>query len=206
MIHIIYLAAGNSKRFGSNKLVAPLAGKPVFLYGLECLAALTQKRADCDLTVVTRTLEIVVAAARLNIPCVESSLSEKGISFSIRAGIDAVEPLKQTDYLLFVLADQPWLTCESVNKLLDITQTGCVAATASFGDIVGSPTLFSANLSTELKRLEGDQGGRRVLNRYPKQVLRVQVGDIRELLDIDQPNDLLGEAELESSVTIARNP
>ncbi len=190
MIHIIYLAAGNARRFGSNKLLALLAGKPVFLYGLERMVTLTQKRKDCDLTVVTRTPEISKAAVRWNVPVVESASSEKGISFSIQAGIEAVEPLNPADYLVFVLADQPWLSCESVNKLLDAAQTNCMAATAAFSDIDGSPTLFSAAWIPELKKLEGDQGGRRILKRYPDQVLRVQVKDARELLDIDQPEHL----------------
>ena len=34
---MIYLAAGNSRRFGSNKLYADLNGKPMFLHGLEAL-------------------------------------------------------------------------------------------------------------------------------------------------------------------------
>lgn len=195
MIHMIYLAAGNARRFGSNKLLAPLAGKPVFLYGLERMAALAQKRKDCDLTVVTRTPEISKAAASLNVPVVESALSEKGISYSIRAGIATVEPLCPTDYLVFVLADQPWLTSESIHKLLDAAQTNCMAATAAFGDLDGSPTLFSAAWIPELKQLEGDQGGRRILKKHPDQVLRIQVADIRELMDIDQPEDLLCKPE-----------
>lgn len=190
MIHIIYLAAGNSRRFGSNKLLAPLDGKPVFLHGLERMVALTQNRTDCDLTVVTRTPEIRQAAAKFHISCVESVLSEKGISFSIRAGVAAVEPLKPADYLLFVLADQPWLTGESVGKMIDASKTDCAAATAAFGDTDGSPTLFSAKWVPELKKLEGDQGGRRILKKHPEQVLRVQVQNMRELLDIDQPSDI----------------
>ena len=34
---MIYLAAGNSRRFGSNKLYADLNGKPMFLHGMEAL-------------------------------------------------------------------------------------------------------------------------------------------------------------------------
>ena len=37
--HIIYLAAGGGSRFGSNKLLCPLEGKPLFRHGLDTLAA-----------------------------------------------------------------------------------------------------------------------------------------------------------------------
>ena len=35
MIHIIYMAAGNSRRFGSNKLFYELDGKPMYRHLLE---------------------------------------------------------------------------------------------------------------------------------------------------------------------------
>ena len=35
--HIIYLAAGSGSRFGSNKLLCPLEGKPLFRHGLDTL-------------------------------------------------------------------------------------------------------------------------------------------------------------------------
>ena len=37
MIHIIYMAAGNSRRFGSNKLFYELDGKPMYRHMLERL-------------------------------------------------------------------------------------------------------------------------------------------------------------------------
>lgn len=61
--HILYLAAGSSSRFGSNKLLCPLEGKPLFRHGLDTLAALVQGRKDCDLTVVSRYAPILEAAA-----------------------------------------------------------------------------------------------------------------------------------------------
>lgn len=35
MIHIIYMAAGNSRRFGSNKLFYELDGKPMYRHLLD---------------------------------------------------------------------------------------------------------------------------------------------------------------------------
>ena len=37
MIHIIYMAAGNSRRFGSNKLFYELDGKPMYRHLLDHL-------------------------------------------------------------------------------------------------------------------------------------------------------------------------
>lgn len=38
MIHIIYMAAGNSRRFGSNKLFYELDGKPMYRHLLDRFA------------------------------------------------------------------------------------------------------------------------------------------------------------------------
>ena len=190
MTYILYLAAGNARRFGSNKLLAMLNGKPVFLYGLERLMALKECRTDCTVTVVSRTPEILTAATALGAYTVESPQSEKGISYTIRAGLASIEPLQLTDSVMFVLADQPWLTADSMNKLLDAAQTGCFAATAAYGETDGSPTLFSAQCLPAFQKLEGDQGGRRILKQHPEKVVRVQLQNPQELWDVDQPEDL----------------
>ncbi|MBR5444492.1 MAG: NTP transferase domain-containing protein, partial [Clostridia bacterium] len=37
MIHILYLAAGQSRRYGSNKLLDDWNGKPLYRWGLETI-------------------------------------------------------------------------------------------------------------------------------------------------------------------------
>ena len=60
MIHIIYMAAGNSRRFGSNKLFYELDGKPMYRHLLDRLAEIKNRynksKSDSqtiDITVVT---------------------------------------------------------------------------------------------------------------------------------------------------------
>ena len=42
-IHMIYLAAGNSRRFGSNKLLYDFHGMPLYQYGFNQLLELLKK-------------------------------------------------------------------------------------------------------------------------------------------------------------------
>ena len=51
-IHIIYLAAGSSRRFGSNKLLWVYEGLPLYRHGLDRLIEMASDRDDCTLTVV----------------------------------------------------------------------------------------------------------------------------------------------------------
>ena len=48
-IHMIYLAAGNSRRFGSNKLLYSFRGLPLYQYGLKQLRELLEKNENYTL-------------------------------------------------------------------------------------------------------------------------------------------------------------
>ena len=158
MIHIIYMAAGNSRRFGSNKLFYELDGKPMYRHLLERLIEIKDrynklKNAESnnpviDITVVTRYREILDYCSSIpDCHAVLSPDSEKGISYTIKAGIMAVHEQKKTgmqmgqssvwqkkpeknsgslhntaeteDYYMFAVADQPYLKSQSVIKLID---------------------------------------------------------------------------------------
>ncbi len=177
--HILYLASGSGRRFGSNKLLHQLDGKPMYLYGLEMLHGLISIRQDCTLTVVSRYEEIRETAAGMGVHAVDSPESEKGISHTIRAGINALS-IGPEDYLLFVAADQPWLQASSVNRLLEAAGE---CASLCWGDRPGNPALFSACLVPELLALTGDTGGRAVLKKHS--CIFVCADSERELEDID---------------------
>ena len=198
MIHIIYMAAGNSRRFGSNKLFYELDGKPMYRHLLDRLVEIENRynksKSDSrtiDITVVTRYREILDYCACIpDCHAVISPDSEKGISYTIKAGIMAVQEQKKTgmqDYYMFAVADQPYLKSQSVIKLIDrvLKNTGGKRLTFSLrcGDAVGNPCVFNSSLIPQLLSLEGDKGGRSVAKKYD--CVYVDIADERELMDID---------------------
>ena len=189
MKHILYLAAGSSRRFGENKLLYPVDGIPLYLHGLRTLISVCAARTDTALTVVTRSEEIAAETRRLGASAILSPKSEMGISYTIRAGILALGTLKSEDYLLFAVADQPYLSADTVCALLDKADEGVLCATAAFGEQVGNPTLFSAALAEELCALEGDTGGRKILKRHAAECAAVQCRDAVEFRDVDVRED-----------------
>ena len=74
-------------------------------------------------------------------------------------------------------------------RFLELATPGTWAATASCGDRVGNPGLFCAALVPELYALQGDRGGRAVLNLYPQRLLRVECLP-EGLRDMDRPADM----------------
>ena len=198
MIHIIYMAAGNSRRFGSNKLFYELDGKPMYRHLLERLIEIKDRynklKSDSpaiDITVVTRYREILDYCSSIpDCHAVLSPDSEKGISYTIKAGIMAVQEQKKTgmqDYYMFAVADQPYLKSQSVIKLIDrvLKNTGGkrLAFSLRCGDAVGNPCVFNSSLIPQLLSLEGDKGGRSVAKKHD--CVYVDIADERELMDID---------------------
>ena len=212
MIHIIYMAAGNSRRFGSNKLFYELDGKPMYRHLLERLIEIKDrynklKNAESnnpviDITVVTRYREILDYCACIpDCHAVLSPDSEKGISYTIKAGIMAVQEQKKLkkssevthhtaekeEYYMFAVADQPYLKSQSVIKLIDkvLENKGNMKSVFSLrcGDTVGNPCVFHSSLISQLLSLEGDKGGRSVAKKYD--CVYVDIADERELTDID---------------------
>ncbi len=181
--HILYLASGSSRRFGGNKLLHPLEGKPMFLYGLETLQQAARGREACTITVVSRYPEIRETARAMGLQAVDSPDSDRGVSHTIKAGLQSLGPLPAEDVVLFAVADQPWLQPSSVTRLLDAARPDVVCASLWYDDRPGNPTLFSAALVPELLALEGDTGGRAVLKKHP--CLPVPANNPRELEDID---------------------
>ena len=94
-VTILYLAAGNSRRFGENKLLYPLDGKAVYRHLLDRLAQIAGRHENWELLVVTQYERILEELAPLvkagRLQTVFSPDSEKGISYTIRAGIEAAE-------------------------------------------------------------------------------------------------------------------
>ena len=208
---MIYLAAGNSRRFGSNKLyynicasecqnpaqdhIAPvnsqnpddIQGKPMFRYGLEALEQVLEKRADTELVVVTEyemIREYVVERKKYwkeRITLVGSPDRDKGISHSIRAGLAGGD----ADYYLFCVADQPWIRSQTILNLIHkTTQEKLAGGYVCWGEESGNPTIFSRELLTALLSLTGDRGGKKLLLGRAD-VCRVQAKTEEELRDLD---------------------
>ena len=108
-VTILYLAAGNSRRFGENKLLYPLDGKAVYRHLLDRLAQIAGRHENWELLVVTQYERILEELAPLvkagRLQTVFSPDSEKGISYTIRAGIEAAEK-QNADACACFVADQ----------------------------------------------------------------------------------------------------
>jgi xanthine phosphoribosyltransferase len=191
-VELIYLAAGNSRRFGSNKLLESIHGKPMYQYGLEVLKEVLWKYPDAALTVVTEydPIREWVEMQKNEFPdricTVRSPEHEKGISYSIRAGLSG----RDADYYLFAVADQPWICADTILELIQTTvKGGYMGGFVEWENQSGNPAIFARALVPELQKLTGDTGGKKILLGR-KDVCRVQAHRAQEMKDIDETKDI----------------
>lgn len=129
--------------------------------------------------------EIISYAEKTGIHAVYSPESVHGLSFSIRAAVKSLGILGADDYILFMVADQPFLKKDTLIRLMAAVENKPMAVCVSYGETQGNPTVFSAELAPDLCDLQGDQGGRAVLRRLGIKCVCIQCSEERELFDID---------------------
>jgi molybdenum cofactor cytidylyltransferase len=96
----------------------------------------------------------------------------------------------QAEAALFVLGDQPRLTAQTIDRLLaHYRATRCPIVAPVYRGRRGNPVLFARSLFPELLTLQGDVGGRVLLEKQRADIAEVDVGSDEILLDVDTLED-----------------
>lgn len=173
----VVLAAGRSRRFGENKLLQPLGGRPVLAH---VLSALPRERF-AKIVAVASDQEVEKLCGEMGLPCLRYSGGPQ--SESIRRGLAAMEDL---DGCLFVMGDQPLCARASMERILDAFSARPEAVVRlAWGDVPCSPVLFSKKYFPNLLDLTGEQGGMSALRGLEPEVVLVRAEDEAELWDVD---------------------
>ena len=187
----LVLAAGASSRFGSNKLLAPLEGRPLLQHALDAVAA--AGLADVVVVLGDEAPAIEAAIAWRGERRVVNERPGDGLSSSLRVGLDAAVELAGVDAVLVVLGDQPRLRAGVVRAVL------AVAASPGTGhalfvrpryadDSAPNPVLLRRAAWALAAGLDGDWGLGPLMANRPEQVVEVPVAGANP--DVDTPADL----------------
>ena len=184
-LSLIMLAAGNSRRFGSNKLLYEIDGVPMYLRTLTKLQKAASELGNCEIIVVTQYEEIAAKAQGSGARVLINPHPERGISSSMKIGLATA---KESLACLFTVSDQPWLTTETIVNLVHkfLLEHKGMACTL-LGTKTGNPCIFSRKYYQELLEISGDKGGKQIINRHPEDVAYLEIEDARELTDMDTP-------------------
>jgi molybdenum cofactor cytidylyltransferase len=189
----IVLAAGRATRMGEQKLLLPLAGRPIVGWVVD--AALGSRASETFVVVGHEAERLGKALAGKRVTVVENALYEEGLSTSMQAGVRAVG--ERCDAVIFLLGDQPFVSSSLLDLLIDrFAETGRPVVRPVVDDQPGNPVLMSAGLFPEILEQRGDVGGREIIGQHPDEVCLVPVGDPRVVVDIDSIEDYEAAGEI----------
>ena len=173
MIAGLLLASGASRRFGSNKLVAPLSGRAVVRWSAETLAGAVD---ETWVVVPPHATELLAALDGLPVRRVENTAALAGMASSIRVGIAALPA--RTEAVVIALGDQPSIGQDVIRRVVTTWRAApptIAAVVSEYEDGRGHPVLFGAALFPALLALDGDRGARELL---------ASLGDILIVMDV----------------------
>lgn len=196
---IIVLAAGQGSRYrgARHKLDEPLDAST--LLGCTVRHALESKLP----VLLVTTAPFVAGAASLlprrDILEVSDAEARRGMGRSIAAGV--AERASSAGWLMLP-GDMPLVRPDTIRAVASALDQHAVVYAQHHGRR-GHPVGFGAELYSELIRLDGDEGARRIVARYP--VHGLEVNDPGVLVDVDTEQDLAAVRSI-LAATAARLP
>ncbi len=179
----LVLGAGGSKRLGRPKQLLPYGERTLLDHVLD-----TARQCGFDQLVVPIGGAADEVRERVDFSGADVVVNYAfgaGCSSSIAAALDAVNP--RCDLLVLMLGDQPGVTPEIVQALLD-GRGDAPLAVCRYDDGRGHPLAFDRSVFDRLADLHGDKGVWRLLDDRAGDVVEVPIaGDVP--LDVDTPED-----------------
>ncbi len=172
------LAAGESKRYGKNKLLTVY--KNDFL--INHVLNLVRKRFDRKVLVLGKYIDDISKNCNLKgFSVIYNDNYKKGLSTSLKIGMENV----QTKWAMIFLGDMPEIQDEFIDILLSNRSKEYNAYFLSYNDKKGFPVLVNEAFYAKISSISGDKGLRSVL-KTEKRVKKISINDKRCIIDIDR--------------------
>ena len=181
----ILLAAGSSRRFGSDKLLHSLPdGTPI---GTAAARALIKALPVSFAVVRPGDQPLIETFSDVGLQVIENPLADQGMGTSLAAGVRA--SIGAGGWLI-ALADMPWVRPATMSALVDRLYKGASIVAPVYGGRRGHPVGFSSDWGDDLKVLPGDEGARGVIAGNADRIELLSTGDAGVLEDVDIPADI----------------
>jgi molybdenum cofactor cytidylyltransferase len=190
MIFAMVLAAGESRRMGTPKLLLPFGEKTIIEHIVDKIFL---SKTDKILVVLgSHQEEIRKQMAERPVLWVFNHRYKEGMLSSIQAGFDTLPA--ETTAVLINLGDQPLIPHIILDRLIeayDQTHKGIILPV--YQKQRGHPILIDMKHKEEVMNLSPDIGLRALVHNHPEDVQEVEVSTPHILKDIDRPEDYARE-------------
>lgn len=196
----IYLAAGESRRMGVDKRMLVTKKGP-----LGSLALRQVMTSNISKTVIVTKYDDPLSWAtpvfkgqtiNQNYCQVANPEASYGQSTSIKIGLKVAREMK-CDAAMILLADQPLVTTELIDRLIDCyiaskkNGKGAEFVASSHNGILKPPVLFNKSCFPALFGLKGDQGARHLIRQSALKGEAVECTDSQLFFDVDTHDDYI---------------
>ena len=198
-IHALMIAAGQSQRMGLPKQLLPWGKKTLIEHQIKTL-----QKAHLSVSVVlgAQHEQINKTIAYLKVSTVYHPDWQLGMGSSIACGVKAIDNLNANyDGILIVLVDQPLVTTEHIDRMVQTFDPGrkqIIVSQTSSG-ISGPPVLFDAHYFKELKTLDGDDGAKPIVRNQKEYTMQVTADcNLEDMDTVEDYRRLLALSNLQS--------
>lgn len=181
----VVLAAGQARRFGAQKLVAPYGSSTVIRTVVDLLLECAVDYVVVVVAPVADSIRGALTGAR--VAWAVNAAAASGMASSIATGINALPA--NVGAALIVLGDQPTVSRQVIDRLVTSWRSGAGPIVApNYQGVRGNPVLFDRSTFGQLRTLEGDRGARDLIR---SQAASVTLLDCSEPppMDVDTPAD-----------------
>ena len=181
----ILLAAGQSKRFGGNKLLHTLSdsNETIAYHSASKLLRVLPN----SIAIVNDNENLKLELTRTGIKVIENNKATLGMSSSIAC---AIQHSTNASGWVICLADMPNIPEQVYQRVVDNLASGHKIVAPTFKKQQGHPVGFASNFINELLNLEGDRGARNIIHDNTSYLHTFETHSNEILKDIDHLDDL----------------
>lgn len=184
-IPILLMAAGGSSRMGQPKQLLPWGKQTLIEHQIQTLLKASQ---PVNVVIGSNSDMVIPLIENYPVNIFTNPDWESGMGNSISYGIRQImQKFPKSNGVLITLLDQPLITTSYIENMLNSysRSSQLILASQSASGWTGVPVLFDEFYFKDLSELNNEEGAKKIINRYPENVILLDGGEMLE--DMDTP-------------------
>lgn len=185
MITGIILASGYSKRMKKDKLIMDIHGRPMVEW---VIRACFNSKLD-NIILIYRSPKVKEIGEKYKVKNVYNERAYLGQSEGVKLGVKSIN--NNDDAYMFLTGDMPYIDSKLIDKLIEEHNKSPKSIIVPFyNEKQGMPTIFPQNYKEDFLNINGDKGGRDIINKNPNLIKKIYIKDEKLGIDIDTMEDI----------------